>query len=110
MDDVTIRNNLLGLLTGAIPTTSKCCAQALDELLKRPDMLAAAQKAAMAGDDTLLTQYIFEALRFHPNNPGVFRVAAEDYVVGKGTAHATLIPTGTHVLAATQSARCSMRQ
>jgi cytochrome P450 len=104
MDDLTIRNNLLGLLTGAIPTTSKCCAQALDELFKRPAMLAAAQQAAIANDDATLAQYIFEALRFHPNNPGVFRVASEDYVVGKGTIHATRIPAGTPVLAATQSA------
>lgn len=104
MDDISLRNNLLGLMTGAIPTTSKCCTQALDELLKRPEVLDAAQQAALADDDATLSQYIFEALRFHPNNPGVFRVAAEDYVVGKGTAHATLIPAGTSVLAATQSA------
>ncbi|MEO7028315.1 MAG: cytochrome P450 [Acidobacteriaceae bacterium] len=104
MDDIAIRNNLLGLMTGAIPTTSKCCAQALDELLKRPAMLAAAQQAALADDDAALSQYIFEALRFHPNNPGVFRVAVQDYVVGKGTPHATRIPAGTSVLAATQSA------
>ena len=104
MDDITIRNNLLGILTGAIPTTSKCCAQALDELLKRPDMLAAAQAAAVANDDATFSQYVLEALRFNPNNPGVFRVAAEDYVVAKGTPHATLVPKGTSVLAATQSA------
>ena len=104
MSDVDIRNNLLGLLVGAIPTTSKCCAQALDELLKRPAELAKAQDAARAGDDATLAQYIFEALRFHPNNPGVFRVAAEEYVVGKGQLHATTIPAGTSVLAATQSA------
>ena len=47
---------------------------------------------------------VFEALRFHPNNPGVFRIALEDYVLGKGTAHATNIPVGATVLAATQSA------
>src|SRR6185503_2750227 len=77
---------------------------ALDELLKRPAELAKAQDAARAGDDATLAQYIFEALRFHPNNPGVFRVAAEEYVVGKGQLHATTIPAGTSVLAATQSA------
>ncbi len=104
MTDVDIRNNLLGLLVGAIPTTSKCCAQALDELLKRPAELASAQAAARAGDDVTLAQYVFEALRFHPNNPGVFRIAAEEYVVGKGQMHATHIPVGTSVLAATQSA------
>jgi cytochrome P450 len=104
MDDITLRNNLLGILTGAIPTTSKCCAQALDELLKRPDMLRAAQAAAVANDDATFAQYVFEALRFNPNNPGVFRVASEDYVVAKGTPHAKLVPKGTSVLAATQSA------
>jgi cytochrome P450 len=104
MDDTAIRNNFLGLLTGLIPTTSKCCAQALDELLKRPDALAAAQQAALADDDATLAQYIFEALRFHPNNPGVFRVATKDYVVGNGTPHATLISAGVSVLPATQSA------
>ncbi len=51
MDDVTIRNNLLGLLVGAIPTTSKCCAQALDQLFERPEQLKAARAAAVAGDD-----------------------------------------------------------
>src|SRR5262249_29867872 len=69
MDDAGIRSNLLGLLIGAIPTTSKCCAQALDELLKRPQALAAAQQAAQSGDDALLSRYVFEALRFNPNNP-----------------------------------------
>ena len=104
MDDLSIRDNLLGILVGAIPTTSKCCVQALDELLKRPAMLGAAQQAAMANDDATLARYVFEALRFHPNNPGVFRIALEDYVLGKGTSHATNVPAGSTVLAATQSA------
>ena len=104
MDDLGIRNNLIGLLTGAIPTTAKCCAQSLDELLKRPTELAKAQEAARSGDDALFSQYVFEALRFNPNNPGVFRIAAEDYVVARDSAHATLIPKGTQVLASTQSA------
>ena len=104
MDDLGIRNNLIGLLTGAIPTTAKCCAQALDELLKRPAELAKAQEAARAGNDALFAQYVFEALRFNPNNPGVFRITAEDYTVAKDSPHATLIPKGTNVLASTQSA------
>jgi cytochrome P450 len=104
MDDLGIRNNLLGLLTGAIPTTSKCCAQALDQLLERPEALAGAQEAARANNDGLVAQYVFEALRFNPNNPGVFRITAEDYTVAKGTLRATVIPKGTTVLPATQSA------
>ncbi len=104
MDDIGIRNNLLGLLTGAIPTTSKCCAQALDQLLDRPEQLKGAQDAALANNDALLAKYVFEALRFNPNNPGVFRNTAEDYTLAKGSLHATLIPKGTVVLPATQSA------
>lgn len=104
MDDLGIRNNLIGLITGAIPTTSKCCAQALDQLLVRPEVLARAQAAAAGGNDTLFAAYVFEALRFNPNNPGVFRIAAEAYTVAKGTMRATTIPKGASVLAATQSA------
>jgi cytochrome P450 len=104
MDDVSIRNNLLGLLVGAIPTTSKCCAQALDQLFARPEQLKGAQAAARADDDALLGKYVFEALRFNPNNPGLFRVAAEDSRLAKGSLHATTIPKGTSVIAATQSA------
>ena len=77
------RTVLIGLLTGAIPTTAKCCAQALDELLKRPAELQRAQAAARAGDDRLMARYVFEALRFNPNNPGLFRIAAEDCVLAE---------------------------
>jgi len=104
MDDVSIRNNLLGLLVGAIPTTSKCSAQALDQLLDRPEQLKGAQSAAASDDDPLMAKYVFEALRFNPNNPGVFRSTAEDYLLAKGSLHATLIRKGTFVVALTQSA------
>ena len=104
MDDLAIRNNLIGLLTGAIPTTAKCCAQALDELLKRPEELERAQAAARADDERLFARYIFEALRFNPNNPGLFRIAVENYTIAKGSPHATVIPKGASVLASTQSA------
>ncbi len=104
MGDVSIRNNLLGLLVGAIPTTSKCCAQALDQLFERPEELKRAQAAALADDDVLLGKYVFEALRFNPNNPALFRATAEDYRLAKASVHATTIPKGTSVIAATQSA------
>ena len=66
MDDLGIRNNLIGLIIGAVPTTSKAAVQALDQLLDRPQILEAAQRAARADDDRLLASYIFEALRFNP--------------------------------------------
>jgi cytochrome P450 len=104
MDDVSIRNNLLGLLVGAIPTTSKCSAQVLDQLLDRPQDLKRSQAAAASNDDALLGKYVFEALRFNPNNPGVFRITAEDYLLAKGSLHETLIRKGMSVVALTQSA------
>ena len=39
MDDLGIRNNLIGLIIGAIPTISKACVQVLDQLLDRPRAL-----------------------------------------------------------------------
>ncbi len=110
MDDVAIRNNLLGLIVGAIPTTSKCCAQALDQLLKRPAELERARAAAVAGDDTLLARYIFEALRFNPNNPALFRITSEDYPLARGHIHGVTIPKGTTVVAVTQSAMFDERK
>jgi len=104
MDDLTIRNNLLGLIVGAIPTSSKCCTQALDELLKRPLELKGAQAAARADDNDLLAKYVFEALRFNPNNPGVLRVAVEDYELARDQMHGVTIPKGCTVFALTQSA------
>jgi cytochrome P450 len=104
MDDSTIRTNLLGLFVGAIPTTSKSCTQALDELLKRPADLAKAQDAAASNNDSLLADYVFEALRFNPNNPVVVRLAVQGYTLAEGTTRETLIPKGASVVAATQSA------
>src|SRR5215470_5252509 len=45
MDDVGIRNYLIGLVIGAIPTISKASVQALDQLLDRPQALESAQAA-----------------------------------------------------------------
>jgi cytochrome P450 len=104
MTDLDIRNNFLGLIIGAIPTTSKCVVLVLDYLLSQPELLAQAQQAARADDNDALTQYILEALRFNPFTPGIGRITAQDYVVGRGTWRATKIPKGTNVLVATQSA------
>jgi len=104
MDDLGIRNNLIGLIIGAIPTTSKAAIQALEQLLDRPQALEGAQRAARADDDRLLASYIFEALRFNPVNPLIYRRAARDAVIAKGTLRSRKIPKGTMVLAVNLSA------
>jgi cytochrome P450 len=102
--DSEIRTNLLGYVVGGIPTISKAADLALDELLNRPAELAGAQQAARDGNLDLVAAYVFEALRFNPHNPGLIRVCASDYVLGRGTSYETTIPAGMVTLAATQSA------
>ena len=104
VDDATLLNNLFGMVVAIIPTTSGAVARALDELLKRPKELAGAQAAAQAGNTALVTQYVYEALRFNPLGPGVFRNPTQDFEVAGGTSHATTIPAGRPVLVALQSA------
>ena len=104
MDDISIRNNLLGLLIGAVPTTSRAATQALDQLLLRPDALAGAQQAARDDNDALLADHVFEALRFNPVNPVIYRRAARDTVVAAHTLRQRRIAKGTMVMAANLSA------
>jgi cytochrome P450 len=104
MDDLGIRNNLIGLFIGAIQTISKACVQALDQLLDRPQALASAQAAARAGDDALFAAHVFEAFRFNPINPLIYRRAACDTKIAAGSLRSRNIPKGTMVLAVNLSA------
>jgi cytochrome P450 len=104
MNDLGIRNNLLGLLIGAIPTISKACCLAMDELLNRPDALKGAHAAAVADDDAKMAQYIWEALRFNPHNPVIYRRATRDAVVARSTFRQLKVKKGQMVFAATLSA------
>ncbi len=105
MDDLGIRNNMLGILIGAIPTISKACCLALDELLNRPDALATAHKAALANDDAQVAMHIWEALRFNPHNPVLYRRATRDAVVGRSTLRQRTVKKGQIVFAGTASAQ-----
>jgi cytochrome P450 len=104
MDDLGIRNNLIGLVIGAIPTISKACVQALDQLLDRPQALESAQAAARGSDNALLAAHVFEAFRFNPVNPVIYRRAACDATIAAGSLRARKIPKGTMVLASNLSA------
>ena len=103
-DDDTIRRLVGGTIVGAVDTISKAVAQAVDVLLDRPAELAAAHAAAVAGDDELVSRYVFEALRFNPQNPFLLRHCREDYVVAAGTDREKKIPAGSLVLVGTLSA------
>ena len=64
---------MIGIIIGAIPTLSKAACFALDELFRRPVALANAQATAQAGDEAAVGAHLFEALRFNPVNPVIYR-------------------------------------
>jgi cytochrome P450 len=104
MTDIDIRNNLIGMLIGELPTTSAAANLALDELLARPAALAGACAAARDDDDDAVAAHVFEALRFRPLNPVIYRRAMLDTVVAGGTLRARRVKRGTMVMASNLSA------
>ncbi|HEV7918393.1 MAG TPA: cytochrome P450 [Solirubrobacterales bacterium] len=104
LDDAAIRHNLIGLITGWIPTVSKAMTLAIDELLNRPDQLAGATDAARAGRTDVVSAYVFEALRFQPQNAGLLRKCEESTIIARGTTREAEIDKGAVVFVGTQAA------
>lgn len=102
--DREIRNNMMGLIVGALPQPPMVIPQLFDVLLDRPKELAEAQAAALADDDATVARYVFEASRFYPLTPGLFRNCLTPYRVAAGTWRAKTIPAGAFVMASTRSA------
>lgn len=96
--------NAGGLLIGAIETTSQAVAQVLQYLLQNAEWLEKAKTAAQRDDTDAFDGIVWEALRFVPIAPYLFRKTASDYVVGQGTDYATTLRAGSYVLPLTQSA------
>jgi cytochrome P450 len=103
-DDERILSNMMGLLVGGIETTAQAVTQILNELFKRPKILALAVSAAKASDDELLFNICWEALRFKPINTVVIRRVSSDYTIAKGRWRRHTFKAGTKVLIATGSA------
>lgn len=108
--DKTIRAILIGMITGFVPTNTMAGGHMLEMLLRRPDMMRAAQAAARADDDELLKRCLWEAFRFMPLNPGPFRVCVEDAVIAAGMPHAKKIAKGTKMLVGTHPAMFDPRR
>lgn len=101
--------NAGGLLIGAIETTSQAVAQTIQYLLQSPELCVRAKMAAQKDDPAEFDALVWEALRFVPIAPYLFRKSAMDYTVGMGTSYATKIPAGSYVLPVTQSAMFDKR-
>ena len=104
LEDARVRDNLIGSITGVIETTSKAIANLLDELLRRPQALASAHKAAREDDDETLWAYLNEALRLKPQNTALVRFCERPYTLARGTARETEIPRGAVLFVANSSA------
>ena len=96
--------NAGGLLIGAVETTSQAVAQVIQFFIERPELLAQAKAASAQTDTTDIDGMVWEALRFVPISPYMFRQLSQDYTIAKGTDRETTIPKGTNVLTLTQSA------
>lgn len=96
--------NAGGLLIGTIETTAQASVQTIQYLLQHADLFDQARNAAREDDPSQFDSIVWEALRFVPISPYMFRQTACGYTLAKGTPHETHIPGGTNVLALTQSA------
>ena len=96
--------NAGGLLIGSIETTSQSVSQTIQYFLRHPELLKEAKELAAEPDPSGFDAMVWEALRFVPISPYMFRQVSSDYTIAKGTAHETTISAGTNVLTLTQSA------
>jgi cytochrome P450 len=101
---VRVGTNAGGLLIGSIETTSQAVAQTIKFFIDRPELLKEAKQMAMENNVERFDGMVWEALRWVPISPYMFRQASEDYTLAKGTSHATRVKAGTNVLTLTQSA------
>jgi cytochrome P450 len=108
--DVEIRTALLCMVVGGPPQPPMVTPQAMEQLLRRPEALADAHKAAIAGNDARLHDIVIEAMRFEPLAPALPRIALTDWTIARGTRRATTIPKGATVLAAFASAMMDERR
>lgn len=103
-DIVRKGTNIGGLLIGTIETTSKAVARTIEYFLNNPQRLAQFKTLANSGDVYAADAMVWEALRFVPNLPYVFRQAGMDVILGENTPYATEVKRGTSILLLTQSA------
>jgi len=104
LDDNAVRRNLGGVIVGAVDTTSKFVALALNELLRRPAALAEAQAAARAEDIEAVRAYTWEAVRFNPHHPLQVRYCGREARIAAREKRAKTIPAGTATFVSTISA------
>jgi cytochrome P450 len=111
LDDTTLVAAMTGFIVGGLPQPPMVVPNALDQLLRRPAALAAAQSAAREGKNAELEALVFEAMRFDPLGPLLNRiVVAEEAVIAPGTRRARTLKKGARVLVFFASAMLDPRR
>jgi cytochrome P450 len=98
LDRDGIRRNISGIIVGAVDTTSAADAQAIDVLLSDPSAPADVTAAGKSGDVETVSKYVFDALRFNPQVPGMLRFCSDGAANPRGTNRETRAPAGSTVV------------
>jgi cytochrome P450 len=96
--DREIVGALAGFIVAGLPQPPMILPKVIEQLLRRPKILAQAQDAARRNEDATLAKYVFEAMRFDPLAPLLQRIAKREHVLAEGTSRAKRIEPGTHVM------------
>ncbi len=99
-----LARNVGGLLIGTVETTAQAVAQLVQQLLRREDLLPDIREVAMTDDPTVFDGYVWEALRFDPISPYMFRKCEGSHVLARGTERECTISDGETLLLLSQSA------
>jgi cytochrome P450 len=97
VDEDFVRRNFTGLLIVSQAVVANALALVVDELLRRPDALAATRKLADAGDSGQMAGYAMEALRFNPVFPVLCRSSPKATSLADHTGRTHQIPAGATV-------------
>ncbi|ODS24313.1 hypothetical protein AB835_04620 [Candidatus Endobugula sertula] len=101
--------NVGGLLVGSVETSSKVVAHVVDFFIKHPELLKKAKAAAVKEETAEIDSMVWEALRFEPVSPYLFRQLSKDYTFGRGSEREVTLPKGTTILTLIQSAMFDSR-
>lgn len=102
-DAVNMRNNILGLLIGLVPTTAKSASMAFDYATQEDGQAQKTREYYQSNSLEAAVSYTRELTRLNPINPGLFRKTSADVELFS-LGHRYVIPKGNFVLASTYTA------
>lgn len=96
--------NLAGLLVPTIEMTSAAAANVVNFLVADPDRHVAAARVALRGTREDFDRFVWEALRFAPLSPYMYRRTSKSLQLAGGTAESIDVAPGTTIFLLTKSA------